>query len=91
MSVGPMAMDEAFTAGREEVAGESIGEAARECGFPIADFGDLRFLVRRGGIPIVADGTVTDAVGASGPADEEDIEPARLGVAVVAGRSVEER
>ncbi len=90
MSVGPIAMNKAFTAAREEVESASIGDAAREFGFPVTNFGDLRFLGWPGGIPIVVDGTVVGAVGVSGLPDEEDIELARLGVAVVAERHVEE-
>jgi glc operon protein GlcG len=87
MSVGPIAMNKAFTAAREEVESESVGEAAREYGFPITNFGDLRFLGWPGGIPIRVDGVVIGAVGVSGLPDEEDIEMARLGVAVVEGRT----
>lgn len=90
MSVGPIAMNKAFTAGREEVESGSIGEAAREYGFPVTNFGDLRFLGWPGGIPITVDGTVIGAVGVSGLADEDDIELARLGVALVEGRKVED-
>ena len=86
MSVGPIAMNKAFTAAREEVESESIGAAAQEHGFPITNFGDLRFLGWPGGIPIVVDGAVIGAVGVSGLADEVDIELARLGVAVVTDR-----
>jgi glc operon protein GlcG len=87
MSVGPIAMNKAYTAAREEVESASVGEAAREHGFPITNFGDLRFLGWPGGIPIRVDGVVIGAVGVSGLPDEEDIEMARLGVAIVEGRT----
>ena len=87
MSVGPIAMNKAYTAGREEVESASVGDAAREYGFPITNFGDLRYLGWPGGIPIRVEGVVIGAVGVSGLPDEEDIEMARLGVSIVEGRS----
>ncbi len=89
MSVGPIAMNKAFTAGREEVPSGSVGDAAREYQFPVTNFGDLRFLGWPGGLPIEVDGIVIGAVGVSGLADEDDIEMAELGVSVVTGRSIE--
>ena len=90
MSVGPIAMNKAFTAGREEVPSGSVGEAAREYGFPVTNFGDLRFLGWPGGLPIEVDGAVIGAVGVSGLADEDDIAMAELGLSVLAGRFPEE-
>lgn len=77
------AIHKAYTAARERKPSAEIGRAAREQGFPITNFGDLRYTGWGGGLPILHDGVVIGAVGVSGLPEQEDIELARLGAAVI--------
>jgi glc operon protein GlcG len=76
------AIHKAFTAAREGVESAVVGERSRAEGFPMTNFGDLRYTAWGGGVPIVHDGRVVGAVGVSGLPEAEDIELARLGAAV---------
>ncbi|MEE8496934.1 MAG: heme-binding protein [Acidimicrobiia bacterium] len=75
------AIHKAFTAARERVDSAVVGERSRTEGFPMTNFGDLRYTAWGGGVPVYEDGEVTGAVGVSGLSEEEDIELARLGAA----------
>lgn len=77
------AIHKAFTAARERRPSRDIGRAAREEGFPITNFGDLRYTGWGGGLPIVADGQVVGAVGVSGLPEDEDVALAELGAAAL--------
>lgn len=79
------AIHKAFTAAREGVESAVIGERSRTEGFPITNFGDLRYTGWGGGVPIVVDGAVIGAVGVSGLPEAEDIELARIGAAITGG------
>jgi len=79
------AINKAFTAARERTESGSIGAASREEGFPITNFGDLRYTGWGGGVPIVHNGDVVGAVGVSGLPEAEDIELARLGASISLG------
>lgn len=78
---GDNARNKAFTAARERVESSVIGEKSRGEGFPITNFGDLRFTGWGGGVPLVIDGHVVGAVGVSGLPEADDVELARLGAA----------
>ena len=78
------AINKAFTAARERVESAEIGARSRSDGFPMTNFGDLRYTGWGGGVPIVSGGAVIGAVGVSGLPEEDDIELARLGAAVPA-------
>ncbi len=81
------AIHKAFTAAREGVESAEIGEKSRREGFPLTNFGDLRYTGWGGGVPVVEDGEVIGAVGVSGLPEAEDIELARMGAAaMVSGR-----
>jgi glc operon protein GlcG len=75
------AIHKAFTAARERVESAVIGERSRAEGFPMTNFGDLRYTAWGGGVPVIHSGEVVGAVGVSGLAEQEDIELARLGAA----------
>lgn len=75
------AIHKAFTAAREGADSSEIGERSRQEGFPMTNFGDLRYIGWGGGVPIVEGGEVVGAVGVSGLTEDEDIELARIGVA----------
>lgn len=78
-----IAINKAYTAAREQIESRTLGERSRAEGFPMTNFGDLRYVTWGGGVPIVVDGTVVGAVGVSGLPEEQDMELARLGVAAV--------
>ena len=78
-----IAINKAFTAAREGVESAEIGNRSRTEGFPMTNFGDLRYVGWGGGVPIFHNGGVAGAVGVSGLPEDEDIELARLGVASV--------
>lgn len=74
-----IAINKAFTASRERKESFAVGEASRNQGFPMTNFGDLRYTAWGGGVPIVHDGVVIGAVGVSGLPEAEDRVLARLG------------
>jgi glc operon protein GlcG len=74
-----IAMNKAYTAAREQVPSKAVGEASRDQGFPMTNFGELRYVSWGGGVPLTASGTVVGAVGVSGLPEAEDIELADLG------------
>ncbi len=77
------AIHKGFTAAREGVESAVIGERSRTEGFPMTNFGDLRYTAWGGGVPVIRSGEVVGAVGVSGLPEHEDIELARLGVGAV--------
>jgi glc operon protein GlcG len=77
------AINKAFTASRERKESKAVGTASREEGFPMTNFGDLRYIAWGGGVPILHQGVVVGAVGVSGLPEAEDIELARKGVAAL--------
>lgn len=79
------AINKAFGAAREGVPSAVLGERSRDEDFPLAYYGDPRYIGWGGGLPIIVDGAVIGAVGVSGLTSEEDTELARIGLALVAG------
>jgi glc operon protein GlcG len=73
------AIHKAFTAAREGKESAAIGRASRDEGFPITNFGDLRYTGWGGGVPVLFQGRVIGAVGVSGLPEADDIVLARLG------------
>lgn len=80
-----LAMNKAYTAAREQVETADLGPIMAAKGFPLTNFGDLRFLSFPGGVPIVMEGEVVGAVAVSGLPDQADIDLARLGARVITG------
>ena len=74
------AVNKAFTAAREGVASQVVGERSRDDNFPLTNFGDPRYIGWGGGVPIVVNGSVIGAVGVSGLPEEIDMELAQRGV-----------
>ncbi len=76
-----IAMNKAYTAARERIASYDLGQKARnpERGFPMTNFGDLRYTTWGGGLPIVIEGEVVGAVAISGLPESEDMEIAEIG------------
>lgn len=77
------AIHKAFTAAREGVESGVIGERSRTEGFPMTNFGDLRYTAWGGGVPVLQAGAVVGAVGVSGLPEAEDVALAHLGAAVI--------
>ncbi len=77
------AIHKAFTAARERVDSAAIGQASREQGFPITNFGDLRYTGWGGGVPLIHQGQVVGAVGVSGLPEAEDVALAQMGARMV--------
>lgn len=75
-----IAINKAFTAAREGVESKAVGQHSRQQGFPMTNFGDLRYTAWGGGLPIRHEGKVIGAVGVSGLSEDEDIALARLGL-----------
>ena len=76
-----IAVNKAYTAAREQTESSSLGEASRREGFPMTNFGDLRYVSWGGGVPVVVDGQVVGAIGVSGLPEADDLELARAAVA----------
>ncbi len=77
------AMNKAYTAARERITSEELGRRSREEGFPMTNYGDLRYISWGGGVPIVIGGEVIGAVGVSGLPEAEDIALATMGARLV--------
>jgi glc operon protein GlcG len=78
-----IAQNKAFTAARERKESFEVGEASRNEGFPMTNFGDLNYTAWGGGVPIVHQGQVVGAVGVSGLPEKEDMVLARMGASLV--------
>jgi glc operon protein GlcG len=76
-----IAMNKAYTAAREQDESLVVGERSRTEGFPMTNYGELRYVSWGGGFPLVAAGRVIGAVGVSGLPEAEDMEIAQLGIA----------
>jgi len=76
-----IAMNKAYTAAREQDESGVVGGRSRTEGFPMTNYGELRYVSWGGGFPLIADGRVVGAVGVSGLPEAEDMELAQLGIA----------
>lgn len=75
-----ISMNKAFTAAREKKESKTVGRSSQEKGWPMTNFGDLRYTAWGGGVPIFHEGVCVGAVGVSGLPEEEDMVLASLGV-----------
>ena len=78
-----IAIHKAFTAAREQKESKEIGKAAQLEGFPMTNFGDLRYTSWGGGVPVFHQGRVVGAVGVSGLPEAEDMALARMGAGLI--------
>lgn len=83
-----IAINKAYTAARERTESRAIGQASREEGFPMTNFGDLRCTAWRG-VPILYEGQLVGAVGVSGLPEADDMILARMGAGLT-GQAVQE-
>ncbi len=77
------AIHKAFTSARERTESGIIGQRSKEEGFPLTNFGDLRYTGWGGGVPIVYQGQTVGAIGISGLPEADDIELARQAVKLI--------
>jgi glc operon protein GlcG len=75
-----IAINKAFTAARERKPSRALGEASRGEGFPLTNFGELRYVGWGGGLPITHEQVTIGGVGVSGLPEEEDMHLAQLGL-----------
>ena len=73
-----VAINKAFTAARERRGSGEVGESVRKSGYPMTNFGDLRYTGWPGGFPVMHQGAVIGAIGVSGLTDEEDASLGRM-------------
>lgn len=78
-----IAINKAYTAARERKASKEVGNASRTEGFPMTNFGELRYVSWGGGVPLIYQGQVVGAVGVSGLPEDEDMVLAKLGAEVI--------
>ena len=78
-----VAINKAYTAAREQAESKKLGDDARQRGFPLTNFGELRYVTWGGGVPVRSGGEVVGAIGVSGLSEEEDIELAALAAGLV--------
>jgi glc operon protein GlcG len=74
-----IAINKAYTAARECKESKEVGNASRTEGFPMTNFGELRYVTWGGGVPLIYQGKVVGGVGVSGLPEEEDMVLARMG------------
>jgi glc operon protein GlcG len=75
-----IALNKAYTSARERIPSGELGRRSREEGFPLTNFGELRYVGWGGGLPIVVGGRVIGAVGVSGLPEADDIVLAQKGL-----------
>jgi glc operon protein GlcG len=78
-----VAINKAYTAAREQAESKKLGDDARQRGFPLTNFGELRYVTWGGGVPVRSGSEVVGAVGVSGLSEEEDTELAALAANLV--------
>jgi len=83
-----IAQMKAYTSAREHIPSLDMGKRSRDAenGFPMTNFGELKYVTWGGGVPIVYDGEVVGAVGVSGMSEDEDIAYAELGIQALLDR-----
>ncbi|MFQ5425630.1 MAG: heme-binding protein [Gaiellales bacterium] len=78
-----IAINKAYTAARQRTESRAVGQAARDEGFPMTNFGELRYVSWGGGVPVLIDDEVVGAVGVSGLPEPDDVALARKGAALL--------
>ena len=78
-----IAINKAFTAARERKESRAVGTSSRQDGWPLTNYGDLRYVGWGGGAPIFYQGQIVGGVGVSGLPEEEDMVLARMGAAQI--------
>ncbi len=79
-----IAINKAYTSAREKRESRALGDASKAEGFPMTNFGELRYVSWGGGVPVIKDGVVVGAVGISGLPEADDMVIARKAAESVA-------
>lgn len=74
-----IAINKAFVSARERKESKEVGEDSKRNGWPLTNYGELRYVGWGGGVPLVYQGQVVGGVGVSGLPEEEDMVLARIG------------
>lgn len=74
-----IAQNKAYTAARQRDETANIGKK----GYPMTNFGDLRYCPWGGGVPIRVGGEIIGAVGVSGLPEADDVILAKMGAALI--------
>ena len=72
-----IAINKAYTAAREKRESRALGDASKAEGFPMTNFGELRYVSWGGGVPVMKDGVVVGGIGISGLPEADDMVIAR--------------
>lgn len=75
-----IAMGKAYSSAREHIPSKELGKRSHEEGFPMTNFGELKYVTWGGGLPIIHNGEVLGAVGVSGMTEDEDIAYTEMGI-----------
>jgi glc operon protein GlcG len=78
-----VAINKAFTAAREGRESGDVGASSRSGGFPMTNYGDLRYTGWAGGFPILHDGQIIGAIGVSGLDEEQEAALGSLALSVL--------
>jgi glc operon protein GlcG len=78
-----VAINKAYTAAREQKESKVLGDDAKSSGFPLTNFGELRYVTWGGGVPVRHGQEVIGAIGVSGLTEEEDTELAVMAAGLV--------
>ena len=70
----------AYSAAREHIPSKELGRRSKEEGFPMTNFGELKYVTWGGGLPIRCNDEVVGAVGVSGMSEDDDIAYAEIGI-----------
>jgi len=76
-----IAQNKAYTAVREQIESRELGARSKSAGFPMTNFGELRYVTWGGGVPVFHEGVVVGAVGVSGLTEDDDVDYAKWGIA----------
>lgn len=80
LSSTQIAQLKAYSAAREHIPSKELGRRSKAEGFPMTNFGELKYVTWGGGLPIAYKGEMVGAVGVSGMSEDDDIMYAQLGL-----------
>jgi glc operon protein GlcG len=78
-----VAINKAFTAAREGRESGDVGASSRNGGFPMTNYGDLRYTGWAGGFPVIHEGHIIGAIGVSGLDEEMEAALGNLALSVI--------
>jgi glc operon protein GlcG len=78
-----VAINKAFTAAREGRESGDVGVSSRNGGFPMTNYGDLRYTGWAGGFPVIHEGQIIGAIGVGGLDEEQEAALANLALGMI--------